>query len=186
MVYKENLITFQNQPYDKWWARGPVLCQRLWAPMVATTGGHGPWSLRVPMGTQPPHEAMKKWNSSLGATGVAVESVNLLRSMFFYLESLLVGGGLTLTDLGDQLDRGRVAVGLDSTQVVLTDVGKVWFAKAYPQGVVYEYDIDGEFRLKAMMVVESQAVVQVVCPMGIPYRFPADIDGETTFRMVEE
>lgn len=118
---------------------------------------------------------------------MAVESVNSLRSMFFYLESLQVGGGLTLTDLGEQLDRGRVAVGLDSTQVVLTDVGKVWFSKAYDQTLgVYRYDLDGEFRLKAMMVVESRAVVQVVCPMGIPYRFPADIDGETTFRMVEK
>ena len=91
--------------------------------------------------------------------------------------------------LGDQLDRGRVAVGLDMTQIILTDVGKTWFSKAYPQGIVYEYDLDGEFTLKNMSVyrrstTKSQAVVQVVCPMGIPYSFPADVDGETTFRMV--
>ena len=90
-----------------------------------------------------------------------------------------------MNDLGDQLDRGRVAVGLDTTQIMLTDVGKDWFIKAYPRGIVYEYDVDGEFTLRSMMVVDAQAVVEVVCPMGIPYRFPAQVDGETTFRMVE-
>ena len=94
-----------------------------------------------------------------------------------------------MIDLGDQLDRGRVAVGLDTTQIILTDVGKAWFLKAYPRGIVYEYDLDGEFTLRSMQVyrrspIKSQVVASVVCPMGIPYRFPADVDGETTFRMV--
>ena len=77
-------------------------------------------------------------------------------------------------------------VGLETTKIILTEVGKKWFAENYPQGFVYEYDMDGEFTLKSMYVIEGQAVPEVVCPLGIPYRFPANIDGQTTFRMVDQ
>ncbi|GAH69546.1 unnamed protein product [marine sediment metagenome] len=78
-----------------------------------------------------------------------------------------------------------IKVGLESTKVVLTDIGKKWFTDAYPQGIIYEYDEDGTFRLDAMMVVDRQAIAQIICPLGIPYRIPANIDGQTTFKMVE-
>jgi len=65
-------------------------------------------------------------------------------------------------------------------------VGRAWFFKAYPQGIVYEYDAYGEFKLSAMLVnFDKQAVARVICPLGIPYMIPASIDGETTFRMVD-
>ncbi|NVM23861.1 MAG: hypothetical protein HWN68_19035, partial [Desulfobacterales bacterium] len=59
-------------------------------------------------------------------------------------------------------------VGLETTKIILTEVGKKWFAENYPQGFVYEYDMDGEFTLKSMYVIEGQAVPEVVCPLGIP------------------
>ncbi|MBA7620101.1 hypothetical protein ES703_27445 [subsurface metagenome] len=79
-----------------------------------------------------------------------------------------------------------IRVGLESTKVLLTDVGKEWFTDAYPKGVVYEYDESGEFRLDSMIVVEKQAIAQIICPLGIPYRIPANIDGQTTFKMADQ
>ncbi|MBA7697052.1 hypothetical protein ES703_105710 [subsurface metagenome] len=79
-----------------------------------------------------------------------------------------------------------IKVGLESTQVVLTDVGRTWFSKAYPQGIIYEYDAHGRFRLDAMIVIEGRAVAQIICPLGIPYRIPANIEGQTTFIMAEK
>ncbi len=78
-----------------------------------------------------------------------------------------------------------IRVGLKSTKVLLTDVGKKWFTEAYPKGIVYEYDEDGTFTLDSMYVVDRQAIAQILCPMGIPYRILGDIDGQTTFRMVD-
>lgn len=75
-------------------------------------------------------------------------------------------------------------VGLGSTQIVLTDVGRKWFSRIYPQGQIYEYDVHGRFRIDAMMVIEGRAVAQIICPLGIPYRIPANINGKTTFMMV--
>ena len=79
-----------------------------------------------------------------------------------------------------------IRLGLESTKVLLTDVGKKWFTEAYPKGIVYEYEEDGTFTLDAMFVIEDQAVAQILCPMGIPYRMPADIDGQTTFKMADK
>jgi len=73
-------------------------------------------------------------------------------------------------------------VGLKSTKVLLTKVGKEWFLKAYPQGIVYEYDVDKPFELKSM----GADFVEVVCPLHIPYRFPIYIDGEITFNMADK
>jgi len=75
----------------------------------------------------------------------------------------------------------RIRVGLESTKIVLTNVGKEWFVEAYPKGVVYEYDEDKSFELKSMGV----DFVDVVCPLGIPYRFPVYVDDEITFHMAE-
>lgn len=78
-----------------------------------------------------------------------------------------------------------IKVGLDSTRILLTEEGKKWFTEHYPQGIVYEYDENGTFRLDAMMVVDRQVIAQIICPMGIPYRIPANIDGMTTFKMTD-
>ena len=72
-----------------------------------------------------------------------------------------------------------IRAGLESTKIVLTDVGKVWFVEAYPKGVVYEYDEDKFFDLKSM----GADFVEVLCPLGIPYRLPVCIDNEITFKM---
>ena len=74
-----------------------------------------------------------------------------------------------------------IRVGLESTKIRLTEVGREWFLKAYPKGVVYEYDEYETFDLKAM----GANFVEVLCPLGIPYRFPTYIDREITFRMVD-
>ncbi len=75
-----------------------------------------------------------------------------------------------------------IRVGLESTKIVLTDVGKRWFIKTYPKGIVYEYDENEPFDLKSMGVV----AVDVVCPLGIPYRLPINIDKRPTFKMAEQ
>jgi len=76
----------------------------------------------------------------------------------------------------------RIRVGLKSTKIVLTEVGKKWFTEHYPQGVVYEYDPDGTFDLKSM----GADFVEVTCPMGIPYRLPTYIKGEMTWEMADK
>ena len=75
-----------------------------------------------------------------------------------------------------------IRVGLESTKVLLTDVGKKWFTENYPQGIVYEYDPDKPFDIKSM----GAHFVEVICPMGIPYRFPIYVDGEITFNMADQ
>ena len=77
--------------------------------------------------------------------------------------------------------RKRIRVGLDSTKIVLTEVVKEWFLKAYPKGIVYEYDENEPFDLKSM----GSDFVDVTCPLGIPYRVPLYIDGEITFKMTD-
>ena len=74
-----------------------------------------------------------------------------------------------------------IRVGLESTKIVLTDVGKRWFIETYPKGIVYEYDEDGMFDLNSM----GAEFVEVLCPMGIPYRLPNYINDEITFKMAE-
>jgi len=78
-----------------------------------------------------------------------------------------------------------IRVGLETTKILLTEVGKEWFTENYPQGIVYEYDENGEFTLKSMMVVERQPIAEIICPLGIPYRIPASIDDQITFRMAD-
>ena len=75
-----------------------------------------------------------------------------------------------------------IRVGLESTKVLLTDVGKKWFTEAYPKGIIYEYDEDTPFDLKSM----GTDFVEVLCPLGIPYRLPILIEGEITFNMAEK
>jgi len=79
-----------------------------------------------------------------------------------------------------------IKVGLESTKILLTEVGKEWFLEAYPKGIVYEYDENETFRLDSMIVIDSQAIAQIICPMGIPYRIPAAIDDQTTFKMANQ
>jgi len=74
-----------------------------------------------------------------------------------------------------------IRVGLESTKVLLTDVGKKWFIDAYPKGIIYEYDENEPFDLKSM----GADFAEVFCPLGIPYRFPLYVDGEITFNMAD-
>ncbi len=75
-----------------------------------------------------------------------------------------------------------IRLGLNSTKVLLTNVGKKWFTEAYPKGIVFEYDEDEPFDLKAM----GADFVDVLCPLGIPYRLPIYIEGEITFNMADK
>lgn len=73
-------------------------------------------------------------------------------------------------------------VGLISTKVLLTDVGKKWFLGAYPKGIIYEYKEDKPFNLMSM----GEDFVDVTCLLGIPYRVPTYVDGEITFQMADQ
>jgi len=73
-------------------------------------------------------------------------------------------------------------VGLRSTDILLTDVGKKWFLGNYPKGIIYEYDEYKPFSLMSMGV----DFVEATCPLGIPYRFPIYVEGEITFQMADQ
>ncbi len=75
-----------------------------------------------------------------------------------------------------------IRVGLESTKIVLTDVAKRWFVETYPKGIVYEYDENEPFDLKSM----GPLSVEILCPLGIPYRLPNYINDKITFKMVEQ
>lgn len=79
-----------------------------------------------------------------------------------------------------------IRVGLESNKVVLTEVGKAFFRENYPPGIVWEYDEDGEFTIKSMLVIGENPMVELLCAMGIPYRLPSYIDGEITFTMADK
>lgn len=72
-----------------------------------------------------------------------------------------------------------IRVGLDSVKVLLTDVGKNWFLKAYPEFIIYK---DKAFDLMSL----GEEFMDVTCLMGIPYRFPIYIDGKITFQMADQ
>ena len=59
--------------------------------------------------------------------------------------------------------------------VYLTDVGKAWLRDHYPQGIVWEYDVDKPFRLHAWAAEFIELTY-----LGIPYRIPPDVDGKPT------
>ena len=61
--------------------------------------------------------------------------------------------------------------------VKLTEAGKKYMAENYPQGVLFEYDPEGVFGLHAI----AAKFVALIDQMGIPYRFPHEIEGETTW-----
>lgn len=70
---------------------------------------------------------------------------------------------------------------MDSTKIVLSKACQDWFSKAYPEGIIYEYVVTDTFDLKSM----GTDFVDIICPMGIPYRIPLNFDGEVSFRMFE-
>ena len=72
-----------------------------------------------------------------------------------------------------------IRIGLDSTKIVLTKACQDWFSKAYPEGIIYEYVVTGTFDLKAM----GTDFVDILCPLGIPYRMPLNFDGEVSFQI---
>ena len=51
-------------------------------------------------------------------------------------------------------------------KIVLTEAGKKWMKEHYPPGIIFEYELDGEFEIRSMGADD----IEVVCPMGIPYR----------------
>ncbi len=75
-----------------------------------------------------------------------------------------------------------IRIGLQSTKIMLTEIGKKWFTKHYPPGIVYEYDENKPFELKSM----GDDFVEVICPLHIPYRIPIYVDGEITFNMADK
>lgn len=66
-------------------------------------------------------------------------------------------------------------------KIALMEAGKKWMVEHYPQGIVWEYNPDGEFTLKGV----AAKFVEFTCPMGIPYRIPHEVDGEKTWRKAE-
>ena len=62
-------------------------------------------------------------------------------------------------------------------EVYLTDIGKNRLQEHYPQGIVWEYDPDKPFKLHSMA-----AEFVVLTYLGIPYRIPHTVDGQSTIR----
>lgn len=62
-------------------------------------------------------------------------------------------------------------------EVELIEVGKRWVQEHYPQGIVWEYDVNKPFKLHSMA-----AEFMELTYLGIPYMVPPKIDGETTIR----
>lgn len=83
-----------------------------------------------------------------------------------------------------------IRVGLDSTRVLLTEVGRKWVLKNYPKGLIWEYDENKPWDLKSMGNFLSDGTIRVefveLLYLGVPYRFPIYVDGEITFKMMNE
>ena len=63
------------------------------------------------------------------------------------------------------------------TEVELTETIRKWLQKHYPQGVVWEYDVDKPFKLQGW----AAEFIELTC-LGIPYCIPNKIDGKPTIR----
>jgi len=66
------------------------------------------------------------------------------------------------------------------TDVYLTDIGKMWLQKHYPQGIAWEYDVNKPFNLHSWALDFIQITYQ-----GISYRIPNRVDGKPTIRKAE-
>jgi len=66
-------------------------------------------------------------------------------------------------------------------KIALTEAGKKWMSENYPQGLVYEYNLDDEFEVVGMLA----KFVEATCPMGIPYRILHEVGGENIWRKAE-
>jgi hypothetical protein len=62
-------------------------------------------------------------------------------------------------------------------EVKLTEAGRNWFQEHYPQGIVYEYDVDKPFKLHSVAAEFAE-----ITYLGIPYRIPNEVDGKPTIR----
>jgi len=80
----------------------------------------------------------------------------------------------------------RIRVGLESTKILLTEVGKKWFTWAYPKDIMnvtaYEYDEDKPFDLRSM----GTNFVEITPPLGGIFMLPIHIKGEITFKMADK
>ncbi len=65
------------------------------------------------------------------------------------------------------------------TDVYLTDVGKTWLQKHYPQGIAWEYDPDKPFKLHSWALDFI-----LITYLGISYRIPNRVDGKPTIRRI--
>jgi len=61
--------------------------------------------------------------------------------------------------------------------VELTEAGKTWVQKHYPQGIVWEYDVDKPFKLLSW----ASEFIELTY-LGIPYRIPSRIDDKQTIK----
>ena len=62
-------------------------------------------------------------------------------------------------------------------EVELTEAGKAWILKHYPQGIVWEYDPDKPFKLHSW----ASKFIELTC-LGIPSRMLMEIEGQPTIR----
>ena len=55
--------------------------------------------------------------------------------------------------------------------------GRRWFQEHYPQGIIWEYDVDKPFKLLSW----ASEFIELTY-LGIPYRIPSRTDGELTIK----
>ena len=65
--------------------------------------------------------------------------------------------------------------------VYLTDVGKRWLQDHYPQGIVWEYDIDKPLKLHSWT---DEFVLFTL--LGILCRIPPEVDGQPTIKKARD
>jgi len=61
----------------------------------------------------------------------------------------------------------------------LTEAGRNWLQEHYPQGIVWEYDVDKPFKLHSV----AAEFVELTY-LDIPYRITHTVDGKPTIRKV--
>ena len=66
--------------------------------------------------------------------------------------------------------------------VYLTDVGEAWLQEHYPQGIVWEYDVDKPFKLQGWAAEFIELTY-----LGVPgwIEIPSDVDGQPTIRKTQ-
>lgn len=75
----------------------------------------------------------------------------------------------------------RIRVGLYSTKVSLTEVGRKWITENYPKNEIWEYDEKKTWALKSISVDSVELTY-----LSVHYKLPSYVEREITFKMMRD